>query len=162
MSRALYPGSFDPFTVGHLSILKKAVKLFDEVVIVISQNPAKKSRFTFDSRLTAICMMLELEFTEPERNKIKVVPYKTLSSVPATLARAYNCQYIIRGIRNNVDYQYEEALAEFNSEVAPDIETVYFRADNSVISSSMVMALINDGRPVDKYLPYDISVLERE
>ena len=153
-STALYPGSFDPFTNGHLSVLKKAVKIFDTVVIVISQNPAKKRRFDEDCSLYCIIKTLEeLQLTD----KVKVCATKL--TIPAQIAKGLGCEYIIRGLRNNMDYNYEEGLAQFNKEVEKNIETIYFRADNTEISSTMVYTFMKNGISVKKYLPYDPSGL---
>ena len=149
MSRALYPGSFDPFTNGHLSVLEKAVKIFDEVVICISTNPAKKRRFDECSAMYNILVMLD-----KKGYKDKVHVMISHDTIPARIARDLNCGYIIRGLRNDMDYNYEEGLAQFNNEYDPSIETVYFRADNAAISSTMVYSFIMNEVSVSKYLPY--------
>lgn len=154
MNRALYPGSFDPFTNGHLSVLEKAVNLFDEVVVAISTNPAKKRRFERENAFYAICKMLE---EKPYKDKVHVII--TTDSIPARIAENWKCNYIIRGIRNDMDYNYEEGLAQYNAEYNKHIETIYFRAENSVISSTMVFSFIKENVPVDKYLPYDKGIL---
>lgn len=155
MNRALYPGSFDPFTIGHLSILKKALNVFDEIIIVFSQNPKKRRRF--DTTYSIYCLLKYLKSYNFYDGKVKVT--WSPDFIPAKIAQDKNCNYIIRGLRNDIDYNYEEGLAKLNKEVCPDIETIYFRADNDTISSTMVYSLYKSGIPIDKYLPYDSSLL---
>lgn len=159
--RALYPGSFDPFTNGHLSVLEKAINVFDEIVIVISQNPMKKRRF--DPKICKKCIELALK-DKPYYNRVSIIISN--DTLPARIAHEQNCSYIIRGIRNNMDYNYEEALAQFNNEYAKfkddEIETIYFRAKFSEISSTMIYTFMNNGVPVDKYLPYKSEELLKD
>lgn len=156
MNKALYPGSFDPFTVGHLSVLEKAVKVFDEVDIAFSQNPKKKRRYDVDCSIYAFIKFLETKnFYD---NKVKV--FKSFDFIPARIAKKAECDYIVRGLRNNMDYDYEEGLAKFNKEVCPEIETVYFRADKDEVSSTMVYSLDQADIGVNKYLPYDYLLLK--
>lgn len=157
MSKVLYPGSFDMFTKGHLSVLKQAVDVFDEVIICISHNPAKHRRFTIDSCLDAIRAAVK-NACLPE-NKITVVISQ--STIPAQIAKEYNCGYIARGIRNTSDYLYEDQLAAFNTAFDSNIKTIYFRAENSEVSSTMVTTLLKECHPdACKYLPYDSSILK--
>lgn len=158
MNKALYPGSFDPFTVGHLSVLEKAVKVFDEVDIVFSQNPKKERRYNVDRSIYALMKFLEIKnFYD---NKVQV--FKSLDFIPARIAKKDGCDYIVRGLRNNMDYDYEEGLAKFNKEVCPEIETIYFRADKDEVSSTMVYSLDNARIDVNKYLPYDYKLLKTD
>lgn len=156
MNKALYPGSFDPFTVGHLSVLEKAVKVFDEVDIAFSQNPKKTRRYDIDRSIYALIKFLETKnFYD---NKVKV--FRSFDFIPARIAKKAECDYIVRGLRNNMDYDYEEGLAKFNKEVCPEIETVYFRADKDEVSSTMVYSLDQADIDVNKYLPYDYLLLK--
>jgi pantetheine-phosphate adenylyltransferase len=150
--KAIYPGSFDPFTNGHLDIVKKACALFDEVYIVIGINGAK--RRTFDSAR----MIEAIEQTLKELNITNA--YVTAhEGLVAQYAREKGIAYMIRGLRNNMDYNYEENIAEVNKLINPDMEYVYFRAENVAVSSSMVKELHTYGLDVSPYLPkavYDI------
>jgi pantetheine-phosphate adenylyltransferase len=152
---ALYPGSFDPFTNGHLSVLKKAANIFDSVIVVISQNPAKKRRF--DDMCSQYGIIKAIEKCNL-MDKVKVC--ETKLTIPALIAKQLNCNYIIRGLRNNMDYNYEEGLAQLNKEANKDIETIYFRADNTEISSTMVYSFIQNNIDVKNYLPYDPDILK--
>ena len=147
MSRkAIYPGSFDPFTNGHLDIVKKASDLFDEVYIVIGVN-AKKHR-TYDSDK----MKQAIEMTISE-HKLPNVIVEVYEGLVAEYAKDKGIQYMIRGLRNNMDYNYEENIASVNKLIYPEIEYVYFRAENVAISSSMVRELRSFGRDVSIYVP---------
>lgn len=151
-NKAIYPGSFDPFTNGHLDIVKKASMLFDEVYVVIGVNAQKRRSFDAMQMKTAIeATMEELGLTN-----IRVA---VLDGLVAEYARENDIHYMIRGLRNNMDYNYEENIAEVNKLINPDMEYVYFRAENVAVSSSMVKELHGYGQNVSKFLPkavYDI------
>ena len=150
--RAIYPGSFDPFTNGHLDIVKKAAALFEEVFVVIGINAQKKRTFEADKIKSAIDATLnDLGITN-----VQVIIYEGLV---AEFAKSHQIKYMIRGLRNNMDYNYEENIAEVNKLINPDMEYVYFRAVNVAVSSSMVKELHGFGLDVSPYLPkavYDI------
>ena len=143
---AIYPGSFDPFTNGHLDIVKKAALLFDQVYIVIGVNSEKKR--TFDAQ----GMMLAIEKTlqQLQLDNCTVCIHEGLV---AEFARVNDIRYMIRGLRNNMDYNYEENIAEVNKLINPDMEYVYFRAENVAVSSSMVKELHSFGLDISPYVP---------
>lgn len=143
---AIYPGSFDPFTNGHLDIVKKGSKLFDEVHIIIGVN-ANKHR-TYDS--TKIKTAIEKTLIDNNISNCKVIVYDGLV---AEYTNENKVKYMIRGLRNNMDYNYEENIAEVNKLINPALEYVYFRAENVALSSSMVKELIGYGKDVSKYVP---------
>ena len=144
--KAIYPGSFDPFTNGHLDIVKKAAAIFDEVYIVIGVNDAKKRTFTSDRMITAI----ERALSEVGINNAAVTEHNGLV---AKFAKDNGIKYMIRGLRNNMDYNYEENIAEVNKLINPEMEYVYFRSDNVAVSSSMVKELHSYGMDVSPYVP---------
>jgi len=146
---AIYPGSFDPFTNGHLDIVKKGSKLFDEVHIIIGIN-AKKKR-TYD----CIKMKDAIEKTLVE-NKITNCKVLVYDGLVAEYTNENKVGYMIRGLRNNMDYNYEENIAEVNKLFNPGLEYVYFRAENVAVSSSMVKELISFGKDVSKFVPRHI------
>lgn len=146
---AIYPGSFDPFTNGHLDIVKKGSKLFDEVHIIIGIN-AKKKR-TYDSNEMKIA--IEKTLLENGISNCKVIVYDGLV---AEYTNENSVGYMIRGLRNNMDYNYEENIAEVNKLINPDLEYVYFRAKNVAVSSSMVKELTGYGKDVSKFVPKHI------
>lgn len=146
MKTAFYPGSFDPFTNGHLHVVKTACKLFDKLIIGIGINFQKERRFSNEIMKTAIEKTLKLEGI----NNAEVIIYKGLS---VDIAKEYNCNYMIRGLRNDMDYQYEENLAQINEEIS-GLDTIYIRSGFlGFISSSMVVELLQNNKAVDKYLP---------
>ena len=145
MKAAIYPGSFDPFTNGHLDIVKKASALFDKVTIVVAVNKNKRRAYDVDE------MCLAIEDTLKENNITNCV-VGTWDGLVADLMQRRNVKYLIRGLRNTMDYNYEENIAEVNKLINPNIEYVYFRAENSAISSSMVKELYSFGQDISQYV----------
>lgn len=144
-----YAGSFDPFTNGHLHVVKVSAKLFDKVIIGIGINPTKKRRFETDIMLQAIKETLKNEGL----SNVAVISYDNLS---VTTALEHNCSFLIRGIRNGMDYDFEETLASFNKEVS-NLDTIYIRAGNvGPINSTMIMDLLRNNVDVSKFLPKEI------
>ena len=149
MEIGFYAGSFDPFTNGHLHVVKTACKLFDKVIIGIGINFQKERRFSNEIMKSAIQETLRLE----NINNAEVIIYEGLS---VDIAKEYNCNYMIRGLRNDMDYQYEENLAQINEEIS-GLDTIYIRSGFlGFISSSMVVELLQNNKAVDKYLPKPI------
>lgn len=143
---AIYPGSFDPFTNGHLDIVKKASVLFDKVHIVIGVNSAKKRSYDSEKIKNGIEATLR-------DNLITNCEVYIHEGLVAEYTIEKNIKYMIRGLRNNMDYNYEENIAEINKLINPNLEYVYFRAENVAVSSSMVKELNYFGRDVSKYVP---------
>ena len=150
-SKAIYPGSFDPFTVGHLDIVKKASALFDEVCILIASNPDKKRWSNAEEMKFDIKNQLEYD-------GLYNVSVEVYDGLVSRYAELHNINYMVRGLRNNMDYDYEERIALVNKELNPSLETVYLRADNATISSSMIRELVTHGVDVSRYLPDYISI----
>ncbi len=145
-----YAGSFDPFTNGHLSIVKKTTKCFDKVIIGIGQNSEKKQRFDKNKMKEAI----EETLIEEKINNAEVIIYDTLTS---RAAKEYGAEILIRGLRNGTDYQYEETIAEINDEYS-GLDTCYFRAGNlGYLSSSMVMEIYSAGEDISKFVPKAVT-----
>ena len=150
MTVGFYAGSFDPFTNGHLEVVKKACQIFDVVIIGIGTHPSKSRRFNKDEMLKAIEQVMVREWLD---EKVKVVMYSGLTT---DCAAKFNTTHLVRGIRNGIDYQYEENIASVNQEIS-GLDTMYFRAgDLGNVSSSMVMELLNNGHDVSKYLPKEV------
>lgn len=148
MNRALYAGSFDPFTNGHLSIVEKAVELFDEVVVGVTENSNKKRHTDMYDMAYAISEQFAYHYN------VTVVALEDY--LVADYCKTHNIGYLIRGLRNTSDYLYEENIAKINNEINPDLKTIYFRADNDVISSSMVRELRAHGKDVSRFIPEKI------
>ena len=152
MRIGFYAGSFDPFTMGHLHIVKVASKVFDKVIIGIGVNPAKSRRYSSESLKEAIEHILKRE----NLTNFECVIYEGLT---ADVAKEHNADFLIRGLRNGSDYDFEENLALINYEVS-DIDTIYFRAGSyGAVSSSMVYELIKRNKDVSRYLPPEIVKL---
>ena len=142
----VYPGSFDPFTNGHLSIVRNASKLFDEVIISIAQNPDKTRKIDASTMQTLIKKVIKDESI----NNVKV---EISSDLTIRFTENNKANFIIRGLRSETDYQYEEAIARINKELRPGIETIYLRAEYEAVSSSMVMEFFKYGEDVSKFIP---------
>ena len=144
-----YSGSFDPFTNGHLHIVKTASHIFDKVIIGIGINYRKMRRYDSMLMKSAIETTLKNEHIE----NVEVITYDTLT---VDIAKKYNASFLIRGLRNDTDYAYEENLSQINEEIS-GLDTIYLRSSNlNFISSSMVNELIEYKKDVSKYLPKDI------
>lgn len=144
-----YAGSFDPFTNGHLHVVKVSSQLFDKVIIGIGVNPNKKRRFNAQNMMDAIKQVLKHE----NLLNVDVISYHNLS---ATTAIENNANFLIRGIRNTSDYDFEEILATYNKDIS-GLDTIYIRAGQiGPINSTIVVDLIKNNIDVSKYLPIEI------
>ena len=149
---AIYPGFFDPFTNGHLDIVRKASEIFDRVYIVIGVNAEKHRSFPADRIAEAITETLQDQ-------KIQNCEVVIWNGLVAEYARMKNTDYMIRGLRNNMDYNYEENVASVNKLINPELEYIYFRSNNVAVSSTMVKELSSYGKDVSAYVPAAILEL---
>lgn len=156
MSIALYPGSFDPFTNGHLNVLNHAADIFDKVYLVVMKHPNKK-------RLIEVNQSEELIKQKIKDHYYNVEVVSAESDLIYKEARRLHCDYIVRGIRNNgLDYSYEENLAEFNKDIG-GINTIFIRADiNKNVSSTMIRTLLKNGESIASYVPGNINKYLKE
>jgi pantetheine-phosphate adenylyltransferase len=145
MKIAIFPGSFDPFTIGHYDIVKRALTLFDKIVIGIGQNQAKQSTFSLTERLERI----EKAFADESR-----VVVTTYDGLTVDFARKHGATHIVRGVRSTIDFEYERSIAEANRQLS-GIETVllYTSPEYGHISSTLVRDLHAHGRDITNYLP---------
>lgn len=154
---ALFPGSFDPLTMGHLDTIERGAKLFDELIVGIFVNTAKKSFFTTEEKV-----QLVKEAVAPFSN-VRVVSQETELTVVS--ARKLKAQFLLRGIRNMKDFEYEKEIMTMNKHLAPEIETVFLLAasEYSHISSSLLKETLLFGGDVRKYLPANVyqAILEK-
>jgi len=150
MKRALFPGSFDPLTLGHYDIIKRGITLFDEVIVAIGINADKKSMFSVKERKKFI------EDAFSDEPKIKVVTYKGLT---VDFCNEIGVEFILRGLRNPADFEFEKAIAHTNRDLAP-IETVFLltSAQTSYISSSIVRDVIRNNGDYTKLVPNSVRV----
>ncbi|MBO4621971.1 MAG: pantetheine-phosphate adenylyltransferase [Paludibacteraceae bacterium] len=145
MRIAIFPGSFDPFTVGHADIVRRALPLFDSIVIGVGVNAQKKALFSAEERVEAIRKVFR---DEP---KVKVRTYSTLT---VDFAKEENATFMLRGVRSTTDFEYEKAFAEANKQLS-GIETVllFTAPEYEYISSSLVRDLYSYGKDITPYLP---------
>ena len=141
MKRAIYPGTFDPITVGHIDIIKRACKIFDEIVVAVALSSAKKPMFSLQDRV----QMAKL--STKEFSKVKVVGFDTLL---VDLAKELESDIIIRGLRAVSDFEYELQMGYANSSINPELETIYLMPNlqHSFISSSIVRTILSFGGEV--------------
>ncbi|MDI9603757.1 MAG: pantetheine-phosphate adenylyltransferase [Bacteroidota bacterium] len=147
---ALFPGTFDPFTVGHESLVRRSLTLVDEMVIAIGVNDNKQSFFPLDKRLQ---MIRDLYQPEP---RVRVESYDTLT---VDFAREVGADFILRGIRTIADFEYEKTIAHMNRTLS-GIETIllFTEPNHAHISSSIVRELLRYGRDVSSFLPDKMKI----
>ncbi len=147
--RALFPGSFDPITIGHLDIIKRALPLFDEIIIAIGVNAEKKYMFPLEDRK---------HFIEDAFEEYDAVTVKTYKGLTADFCKAENAQYILRGVRNTADFTYEQTIAQANAEVM-DVESVFLVASPAVshVSSSIVRDIARNGGDYSGLVPFEVK-----
>ncbi len=150
MKKAVFPGSFDPITLGHEDIIKRSVKLFDEVIVAIGVNAEKKYMFSLEERKKFI------EDAFKDEPKVSVVTYKGLT---VEFCQKNNVDFILRGLRNPADFEFEKAIAHTNRDLAP-IETVFLltAARTSYMSSSIVRDVIRNHGDYTKLVPKSVRV----
>lgn len=146
MKTAVFAGSFDPITRGHEDIVLQALPLFDEIIVAIGVNIDKKYAFPLEQRIKWI------ENTFAEYPKVKVISYEGLT---VDLCRKMNANFIIRGLRNTNDFEYESIIAEANKKLNPEVETVFLLSDPTVrcISSTVVRDLIKNHADLTGFIP---------
>lgn len=151
MKIAIYPGSFDPITNGHLDILNRALDIFDEIIVLVAINDQKKSRFSIAERK----VMIEEAVNNP---RVKVDSYDGLT---VKYAKEHGASHLIRGLRAVTDFEYEFQLASANDFADKSIDTVFLmsKSNKSFINSSMIIELHNKGVDVSELVP--ASVLKR-
>ena len=150
MKKAIFPGSFDPITLGHFDIIERGVTLFDELIIAIGVNASKKYMFSLEDRKKFI------EECFKHEPKIKVVTYEGLT---VDFCQKNNVEFILRGLRNPADFEFEKAIAHTNRDLAP-IETVFLltAAKTSYIASSIVRDVIRNNGDYTKLVPKSVRV----
>ena len=143
---AVFPGSFDPITKGHYEVIKKAAGLFDEIIVAMGTNTSKKYLFSDSKRFE----LLESSF----RSMGNITPMR-FDGLTIDFCRSQKARYILRGLRNGIDFEYERSIADMNKSMAPEIETVFLITDPdySAISSSIVRELIKNKTDVAQFLP---------
>jgi len=148
---ALFPGSFDPFTIGHESIVLRATELFDKIIIGVGHNDNKKTFFSLEKR--------EQMITDIFRNhpKIEVTHYSDLT---IDLCKRVNAMFILRGLRTSSDFEYERAIAQVNKAMFPEVETIFMLTmpEHTAINSTIVREIVKYGGDVSKFIPSSIDI----
>ena len=148
-NNALYPGTFDPITYGHIDVINKALKIVDKVIIAVSENSNKNYLFDINERLNIINNALFKDL-KMKTSKIKVISFNSLTT---DLCKKMNSKIILRGLRAVSDFEYEFQLAGMNRKLNNKIETVFLMSDveNQIISSKFVKEIIDLGGDVGKF-----------
>ena len=150
MSKAVYPGSFDPLSNGHLDIIKRASRIFDEVHVLVSINVLKKSIFTPEERM---------EMVKIVTSNLNNVVVRVYDGLVVNYCKENNINVIVRGMRNYSDYENEFSLFQYNRDIDSSIETVLLMptTKNQVVSSSAIKELVTFGCDITKYVPKEIK-----
>ena len=146
---AIYPGTFDPITYGHIDVIKKSLKLFDKVVVATSDGANKNYLFNLEERIEIIKKALFLDL-KIDKKKINVISFKSLTT---DLCKKYKSNVILRGLRAVSDFEYEFQLAGMNRKLNNNIETIFLMSDveNQIISSKFVKEIIRLGGDIKKF-----------
>ncbi|MFT7034990.1 MAG: pantetheine-phosphate adenylyltransferase [Cyclobacteriaceae bacterium] len=146
---ALFPGSFDPFTKGHEDIVKRGLSIFDEIIIAIGYNSAKKHYFDVDF------MVEKIESSFADDDRVSVLTYNELT---ADLAKRTGANYLIRGLRNTTDFEYENSISQVNRYINANLETVFLITSPELahISSTIIREVHKYGGDLSAFLPYEL------
>ena len=150
MKKAVFPGSFDPITIGHLDIVERAIKVFDEIIIAVGDNTDKKYMFPKEKRV---------EFVKQTFYNYDNVKIESYDGLTVDFCRKNNIEFMIRGLRNPADFEFEKSIALTNREMT-DIETIFLLTspENSFISSSIVRDLIRNNGDYKLFIPKGITL----
>ena len=150
MKTAVYPGTFDPITYGHIDVIKKSLKIFDKLIVATTDNNDKEYFFSLEERIDIInnSLFKDLKFN---KKKIKVISFNNLT---INLCKKHNASAIIRGLRAVSDFEYEFQLAGMNKKLNTNIETMFLMSDveNQIISSKFVKEIANLGGNIDRFV----------
>jgi len=147
---AVFPGSFDPITTGHADVVKRALPLFDEIIIAIGSNSQKQSLYSLEQRIEWINRVFK------NQKKVRVESYEGLT---VNFCKMKKAKYLLRGIRSAADFEYEKTIAHLNHDMLPGLETILIlsRPELSSISSTIVREIIRGKGHVSKFVPKEIA-----
>ncbi len=148
---AIFPGSFDPFTIGHESVITRALPLFDEIIVAIGSNTNKKTYFSIEQRM----QMIREVFSDTDR--IKIESYEGLT---VEYCRQKGARYLLRGLRTSSDFEYERAIAQTNKSMYPELESVFLLTlpEHTPIKSTIVREIIRLGGDASQFIPKVIDL----
>lgn len=149
MKTAVFPGTFDPFTLGHASIVEKALPMFDRIIIAVGSNSKKNNLFSAQQRISWI----EKVYAEDERIEVK-----TIDALTVDFCVKHRAAFLIRGLRNGSDFEYERSIAHMNQALNDNVTTVFLLCDASLsaINASIVREIYKNGGDVSQFLPREI------
>ena len=153
MKTAIFPGSFDPFTIGHESIVRRALPMFDKIIVMIGFNANKKSFFSLEKRLKWINQVFQ------EEDKIEVCVHEGLT---VDFCKKAGAQYILRGLRTSADFEYERAIAQVNKKMHPEIETVFLLTlpEHTPVNATIIRDIVFHGGDASMFLPKGLDLNE--
>lgn len=148
---AVFPGSFDPFTIGHEALVWRALAIFDRIIIAVGHNTTKVTLFTIKDRLS---MVREVFANEP---RVEVVSYQGLT---VDFCRGVGAKFLLRGLRTSADFEYERAIGQVNKAMEPEIESVFLltAAEHSPINSTIVRDVLVNGGDASQFIPRKIEI----
>ncbi len=148
---AVFPGSFDPITIGHYDLIKRALPLFDEIVVAVGINSQKKTLFTLEQRMS----WLEEVFSDEDNVSVDFFEKLTVD-----FCQKIGAQYLIRGLRNASDFDYEKTISQLNNILGHGLETIFLisKPEYSHISSTIVREIIKGGGDASPFLPKEIKI----
>ena len=146
MRIAVFPGSFDPITLGHEDVVRRAAPLFDQIIVAVGVNSTKKSRFSNEERVA----MLEAVFAD-----LPPVKVQSFSGLTADFCKEVEAGWLLRGVRNSSDFEYERTIAQMTKKLSPFLETIvlFTKEEFSFISSTVVREIIANGGDVSAFVP---------
>ena len=148
---AIFPGSFDPFTIGHESVITRAMPLFDRIIVAIGTNTTKQAYFSVEQRM----QMIREVFTDTERIKIE-----SFQGLTVEFCRKKGARYLLRGLRTSSDFEYERAIAQTNKAMYPELESVFLLTlpEHTPINSTIVREIIRLGGDAGRFIPKAIDL----
>ncbi|NND77932.1 MAG: pantetheine-phosphate adenylyltransferase [Flavobacteriales bacterium] len=151
MKKALFPGSFDPFTIGHHTIVERGLKLFDQIIIGIGKNNTKKYLFSIQER------MAMLEDLYEDENRVVISAFEGLT---VNYCKNVGANFILRGLRNGADLEYEKNIAFMNEAMEQDVQTVFLltKPEYAAISSTILREILNNNGDISEFLPRGMKI----
>jgi pantetheine-phosphate adenylyltransferase len=148
---AVFPGSFDPFTIGHEAIIRRAINLFDEIIIAVGGNALKKNFYSLETRIEMITKVFK------DEARVRVDHYEGLT---VDYCKKNGAGYLLRGLRTSADFEFERAIGQVNKSMAPGIESVFLLTvpEHSFINSTIVRDIIRNGGDASKFVPAAINL----